>query len=112
MNTVIAFTPSQILAFCSAIVLISTTMQVCLNFFVKISAPNKKQDERLDNIERTLAQHDELFKRDLMRFELNDDSNRVTQRALLALLEHSIDGNDVDNLKRAKNELQTFLIDR
>ena len=112
MDTVIAFTPSQILMLCSAVVLISSAVQVILNGVAKLSAPNKTQNERLDNIERTLAQHDEYFRRDLTRFEAIDNGHRVTQRAILALLQHSLDGNDVEALKKAKNELQDFLIDK
>lgn len=112
MNTVIAFTPSQILALCSAVVLISSAVQVILNWISKLSAPNKTQNERLDQIEATLTKHEEYFKRDLGKFDHMDNSNRVTQRAILALLEHSIDGNEVESLKKAKSELQDYLIDK
>jgi len=112
MDTVIAFTPSQILMLCSAVVLISSAVQVILNGFTKLSAPNKTQNQRLDDIEERLDKHEEYFKKDLLKFDYIDSSNRVTQRAILALLEHSIDGNEVNSLKKAKNELQDFLIDK
>ena len=31
------------------------------------------------------------------------------QRALLALLSHGIDGNEIDGMRRAKTELETYL---
>ena len=41
-----------------------------------------------------------------------EKGNKVTQKAILALLEHSIDGNNTDGLKRAKDELSQYLVDR
>lgn len=112
MNTSIVFTPSQIIAFCSAIAVISGAVHVLMDFIYKISAPNKIQNARLDNIELRLDKHDEIFKNDFERFEEIDESNRVTQKAILALLSHSIDGNEVTELREAKRELQEYLIKR
>lgn len=112
MNTMIAFTPGQVLALCSAIVVISGAVHVVINLFYKVSAPNKVQNTRLDNIELRLEKHDEFFRRDLKRFEGLEEGNRVTQRAILALLSHSIDGNEIGELKEAKKELQEYLIKR
>lgn len=108
----ITFTPTQILAICSAIVTISGAVAVIVNLVMKAMAPNKLQNARLDAIELRLKEHDDFFKKDLRRFENIEDGNRVTQRAILALLSHSIDGNDIDNLKKAKDELQEYLIKR
>ena len=33
-------------------------------------------------------------------------------KALLALLRHGIDGNDVEGMKKVKSELEQYLIDR
>ena len=41
-----------------------------------------------------------------------DDSNRVTQLALLALLDHGIDGNNLEQMQHAKEVLQQHLINR
>ena len=112
MDTIIAFTPSQVLALCSAIVVLSGAVHVVINLFAKVSAPNKLQNARLNDIETRLEKHDDLFKKDLERLEKVDEANRVTQRAILALLSHGIDGNDVEELKKAKLELQEYLIKR
>lgn len=112
MDTVIAFTPSQILALCSAIVVLSGAVHVVINLFAKISAPNKLQNSRIEVAEKRLTDHDTLLKNDLKRLEALDNANRVTQRAILALLSHGIDGNDIEELKKAKLELQEYLIKR
>ena len=112
MDTVIAFTPSQVLALCSAIVVISGAVHVVINLFLRVSAPNKIQNERLNTVDNRLNEHDKLFKNDLEHLERVDEANRVTQTALLALLSHGIDGNDVEELKKAKKELEAYLIKR
>lgn len=112
MENVIAITPSQILAICSAIVVIAGAMTVIVNLITKATAPNKTQNARLDAIELRLDRHDELFKNDLNRFEGLEEGNRVTQRAILALLSHGIDGNDIEGLRKAKDDLQQYLIER
>ena len=112
MNGVIYFTPGQILGLCSAIIVISGAVTILVNMFGKVTAPNKMQNARLDAIELRLKEHDELFAKDLRRFEGLEEGTRVTQRALLALLSHGIDGNDVNSLKNAKADLEKYLIER
>jgi hypothetical protein len=41
-----------------------------------------------------------------------DEGARVTQRALIALLDHGIDGNNIKQMQDAKAELQNHLINR
>ena len=112
MDTIIAFTPSQVLALCSAIVVLSGAVHVVINLFAKVSAPNKLQNSRIEAKEKRLNDHDVLLKNDLKRLKDLDNANRVTQRAILALLSHGIDGNDIEELKKAKLELQEYLIKR
>jgi hypothetical protein len=48
----------------------------------------------------------------LKRIEAIEEGNKVTQRALLALLNHAIDGNDVDEIKEASKKLNEYLLNR
>ena len=112
MDTTIVFTPGQILALCSAIVLLSGAGNVLVNIITKATAPNKLQNQRLDDIEKRLAEHESYFKRDMDRFEDLETGNKVTQKAILALLQHALDGNDVEGVKKAKDELQDYLVDK
>ena len=41
-----------------------------------------------------------------------DDGNRITQRALLALLSHGLDGNSIEQMEAAKAALEEHLINR
>ena len=73
--------------------------------------PSKTQNDRLAELEKKNTEYSEKLSRDLERIEKIEHGNRVTQRALLALLEHGIDGNDIDAMKKAKAELQEYLIE-
>lgn len=101
---------TQTIAICGLVTGIGAVITLIIKAVKTAHAPQAKQDERLDAIEARLAKHDELFIRDFKRFEKLEDGSRITQRAILALLAHGIDGNDIEGLRRAKDELQDYLI--
>ena len=49
---------------------------------------------------------------DYNRLNQLEEGNIITQRALLALLAHGIDGNDIEAMRKAKAELTDYLIER
>lgn len=123
MDNTISFTPAQlaalILAICGAIVTISAAIGVISKAFDKARAPEVEQNNRLDNIDRrlddidkTIAQFREYFTNDDNRFKAIERSNKITQTALLALLKHSLNGNDIDSLKAAEKSLEEYLIEK
>lgn len=75
-----------------------------------IKAPNAEQDRRLSDLEKHMEEVDGYLANDKKRLDNIDESTRVTQRALLALLAHGIDGNHQSQMEEAKNELELHLI--
>lgn len=116
MDTQIVFTPVQLfeafLALCGAIVAVSAALGVIVGAIQKAKSPNRIQNERLDMIEKRLNKFDELFDNDDKRLQQIEAGNRVTQRAILALLRHSIDGNDTEALREAEYDLNKYLIEK
>ena len=123
MDNVISFTPAQlialILAVCGAIVTISAAIGVIAKALDKARAPEKEQNERLDAHEKRLNAHDEIiekfkeyFDNDDRRFKEIEKSNKVTQSALLAILKYILNGNDTESLKKAEENLESYLIDK
>lgn len=123
MNETISFTPSEvvtvIVAICTAIVTIAGAVAVIAKWFSKARAPEVKQnlrldaiDKRLDAIDKTIAEYRVYFTNDDNRFKAIEKSNKVTQNALLALLKHSLNGNDTEALKEAEKALETYLIEK
>ena len=101
-----------VLAAASAIVLLSNAAEKIAKAWKTAKAPNALQDERLDKVEKHLEEVDNFLAIDKKRLDSLDEGNRATQRALLALLDHGIDGNNITQMQHAKEELQNHLINR
>ena len=109
-------TPAEAWAFLLAAALAITTLSNAVEKIVKAvkaaKAPNDRQDERLDALEAWKSEVDRKLLNDNIHLGNIDSDNRVTQRALLALLDHGIDGNNIQQMQHAKEELQEHLINR
>lgn len=116
MDKPIGLTPNDLIALllclCSIIVTVSAAVTVVLKVIQKAHQPEKSQNERLDELEKKVAIFEEMFNSDAKRIKELEDGNREIQKALLALLSHSINGNDKDKLVNARDDLQKYLIDR
>ena len=89
----------------AAIVLVGNAADKLIAAGKAFKAPNMEQNDRLDALEAWKREVEDKLQHDR-------DSNRVTQRALLALLDHGIDGNNIEQMQHAKEELQNHLINR
>jgi len=108
MNDIITW----LLAAASAFVLLSNAAEKIIKAVKAAKAPNAHQDERLEALEKWKVEVDQKLTRGNRHFSSLDEGNRVTQRALLALLDHGIDGNNIEQMQHAKEELQEHLINR
>ena len=101
-----------ILALASAVVLILGAVEKITSLVRGVRAPLAGTTSRLESLERWREDVERKLERDHDRLADIDESFSVTQRALLALLDHGIDGNNVDGMKDAKEELHTHLTSR
>lgn len=110
------FTPeaiwSFVLAATSAFVLISNAVEKIVKAYKTAKAPNTRQDERLNELEKWKEKVERRLSNDDDRLRDIEKGDRATQRALLALLDHGIDGNNIKQMQDAKEELQNHLINR
>lgn len=75
--------------------------------------PTKKLEGRVEALEDIIKnEYENRFKSDLRRIEILEEGNRITQKALLALLAHARDGNNTKQLEDAENDLKEYLINR
>lgn len=134
MDNVISFTPAELVGFITAIggaiVTIGAVVTIIFKLVNRLKAPEDKQNERLDALEKkqellaedlkeqkkqrdeTITQFMQYFTNDDNRFKAIDRSNKVTQNALLALLKHALNGNDLQALKDAEKSLEAYLIEK
>lgn len=108
-----------LLACCSALITISAAVSVVISAVKKLKEPENAQNNEIQalkndviEIRAQLKVHDEYFGNDNRRLSSIEEGNRVTQRALLALMSHAINGNDIDKLKKAESELKEYLINK
>lgn len=116
MNTAVTVTPADLynilLAASACIITVSGAIGVIVKWVQAAKKPNETQNERLDSIERRLDRHEEMLVNDDKRQKDLEEGNRVTMEALLALLRHGIDGNDIDSMKNAEKDLRQYLTRR
>ena len=109
-------TPTEIgaliLGVASAIVLLVNAGEKIVQIIRAAKAPNSRQDERLDALEAWQKEVESKLNNDNERLAAIVDDNRITQRALLALLDHGIDGNNINQMQDAKEDLYTHLTNR
>lgn len=101
-----------LLALASAINTLGNAVEKIVKAWRAAKAPNDQQNDRLDSLEDRMEKVEGKLDRDHDRFESIDEGMHVTQRALLALLDHGLDGNNVKQMQDAKDSLQNYLINR
>lgn len=114
MDKGIVFTPNDVVTIilaCSAgIVTISGALTAVMGWINKAKAPEKEQNKRISTLEKRVDNLEASSNNDNERLRTIEESNRITQRGMLALLKHSINGEDVESLKRAEKDLEEYLI--
>ncbi len=103
---------TAVLAAASAFLLIAQAVEKIIQAVKAAKAPNVQQNARLDALEEWKRDVDRKLLNDNNHLNAIDEGARVTQRALIALLEHGIDGNNIKQMQAAKTELQNHLINR
>lgn len=71
--------------------------------------PNKDQNARLDRLETRMNKCESKLLNDNTSIEEQQKVNAVMMRGMHALLEHSIDGNNIDEMKYCQEEIEKRL---
>ena len=112
LGEIVLVTIGAILALCGFITTVGNAIEKVVRWVKASKAPTDNMAVRVQALEDWKETVDKKLEKDQKHFESIDASNRVTQVALLALLDHGIDGNNIDQMQHAKDELQTHLINR
>lgn len=127
MNDPIMLTPHDIwniiLAVCGGIVAISAAFAVVLKIIDHFKAPDRKQDARITKLEDDVKRINDRLEDGNRHFETHDmqmkaleasmkRSNRIVIESLKILIEHDIDGNNVDGLKQMNHKIDKYLLEK
>ena len=69
-------------------------------------------EKRVEALERAEEETKKLFPKYDEKINDIEEGNKVTQKAILAMLTHSIEGNHTEEMKRAREALQEYLINK
>ena len=86
----------------------SAFVTIIIKVVQKAKAPEHSQDERINALEKKVERFEQLFDNDNKRLIELEKGNRITQQALLALLSHAINGDDIDSLRKAKTKMENL----
>ena len=123
METVISFTPAQLVGFITAIggavAAIGTMGAMIFKLFKKIKQPEIEQNERIKALEEENKARKEEIEKLNDRLETGDNNfkelektNKIILRSLQALLRHSLGTADPEALKNAMKELDNYLVEK
>lgn len=99
-----------ILAVASAIVLLSNAAEKISKAVRAAKAPEQRQNDEIEDIKTRL---DKLEKEILVDEKQLKDAracNHVITKGVLALLDHGINGNNIDQMKEARQDVEQYLI--
>ena len=78
----------------------------------KFREPTSVIETRVSLIEQKINDYENRLKIDKERLDNIEEINKLTMRATLALLNHSLTGNNEDEMNGVKHDLEKFLINR
>ncbi len=117
------FTPEQVYQVILAVAGLIISCAGAIGIIAKVvrwfRKPADTQKERVDAHERRLDGHDDALKEirqyltnDKARLDKLEEGNRIVQQSLLAIMSHLLNDSDKEDLKRAKESLEHFLIEK
>ena len=65
-----------------------------------------------NDLKETVRNHEEYLKRDETEIEEIKKGNKVICKSIMIMINHELSGNDVSNMKKMRDELQQYLIDK
>lgn len=95
-----------------AVILIRNVFAAAIDLIKWWKQPNADQNTRIVALENATAELQREANRIRERLDSNDDGMTIMYKSLLALLGHGIDGNNVDEMRNAKREIENYLINK
>lgn len=79
--------------------------------YQKANQPYRDLERTVERHTDDLMHHTERFEKGNKRFDATEETLRVLVRSQLALIDHAITSNGIDNMKKVRKELENFLIE-
>jgi hypothetical protein len=99
-----------VLACASAIVLLSNAAEKIVVAVKAAKAPETAQNKKLSELDERLKKVETNLEKDKKQIDDAKNCNHVLTKGMLALLDHGINGNNIDQMKDARYDVETYLI--
>ena len=123
MDYEITFTLNQLILFITTIggviTMVAAVTTIIFKLVNKAKAPEVEQNRRIKALEdrlKIVEDQNKIFTQyfinDDKRFKEIENANRIIQSSILALLQHAINGDDIEILKKAEERLKDYLVEK
>lgn len=99
-----------ILALAGAVSTIGSAVEKVVKVVKAAKAPEQQQNAEINDIKTRLDKIETKLENDKKQIEDAKECNHVLTKGMLALLEHGINGNNIDQMRDAKNGVEAYLI--
>ena len=105
---------TQILAICGAISVIGGAVAVLSGWYKSWKAPKQKQDNRIEQIEKRITNIETSITgiNDYKNIRNTRDDMNLLMRSMFNLIENKITGNNIEGLKKTREELVNAMTDK
>lgn len=107
------FTPEQvyltILAIAGFVTSVTAAIKIIGDVIRKAKEPDELQNKRIESVEKKVEDIDERVKKLEAQQERAEEVWVLYMQALFDLINHELDGNHVDQLRRTRDEMQKFI---
>lgn len=100
------------MSICGGIAVVGTAITWVLKALGVLRAPEKKQDELLKDHESRIKRLEEKANSDYENIQELQKEMKILLAATLATVKHQLDGNDVQSLQKARENLEEYLINK
>jgi hypothetical protein len=112
--------PSSVSLYTGIVLSILNIIVISLALLAKVRAPEQQQDSRIGKLEEDVKEIRAIistnnsnmktfFENDDKRISMLENAQTINLQALSALLSHGINGNNIEEMRQAKSELDKFL---
>lgn len=103
---------NEIILVCCLITSVVSVFTLIKQGYAKAKEPDILQGKKIEELEERICKLEEYSDNDNKKLKSIEQGNHVTQQALLALMSHSLNGNDTEKLKAARDALEHYLVER
>lgn len=107
---IIALAIGGILALAGAISTIGGAVEKIVKVVRAAKAPEHQQNQEIEDIKKRLDKVESKLDNDKIQIADAKECNHVLTKGMLALLEHGINGNNIDQMRDAKKGVEAYLI--